>query len=177
MSRDDRTTPSDVVDPAQQEVLPLLYARNRARGSRLITEEQASRRLGIFADDLRRCVRIGWIAPADHVWSRERGWAFLPLYDEQNVDALTERPADWDAIRARKIWEGSPLDALVPSEGEPVRVRAGWVFVLAMIPVTVCLLAYMWMTMPDGPLTVILLLVLPLLVPALAALIAGKLPP
>jgi hypothetical protein len=84
---------------------------------RLLGPEQAAAHLEVRRTDFDYAVAAGWLVPTKHIWvlvGRRREVA-VPLYRTGDVDALRDLPGvDWEAVRACRPGEPSPLRAFAP---------------------------------------------------------------
>jgi DNA polymerase III epsilon subunit-like protein len=94
---------------------------------RLLGPEQAAAHLEVRRVDLEYAVAAGWLTPRKHIWvevGRYRQVA-VALYRTGDVDALRQLPwADWEAVRACRSGQPSPLRVFAPrppSRAEVIR--------------------------------------------------------
>lgn len=89
----------------------------RLAADRLLGPEQAAQHLEVRRTDFEYAVAAGWLTPTKHIWvqvGRYRETA-VPLYRAGDVDALRELPwVDWEAVRACRPGEPSPLRVFAP---------------------------------------------------------------
>jgi hypothetical protein len=100
----------------------------RVAADRLLGPDQAATRLEIRRTDWDYVVAGGWISPRKTTWMPvgRKSEVKVPMYRTADIDALLEIPGvDWDAVRACRKGDPSPLRELVggrlPARGEVVR--------------------------------------------------------
>jgi hypothetical protein len=84
----------------------------QVRGNRLLGPDQAAEHLEIRRTDFDYCVAGGWITPVGYTESHvsRRRAVSVPLYRAAGVEALLTIPGvDWEAVRAARPGEPSPL--------------------------------------------------------------------
>lgn len=99
----------------------------RVAADRLLGPEQAAAHLEVRRVDLEYAAAATWLTPVKYIWvqvGRSREVA-VPLYRSGDVDALRELPwVDWEAVRACRPGQPSPLRAFAPrppSRAEVIR--------------------------------------------------------